>query len=198
MSTSKFDADIGVMATLGTVRAGLTVRNITEPDFSTADGRASDAETADTGRDLLCRRAGADCRRRPRPRARRRVARRGPATSRPARRPSSSSAWRVRSGFRFNTLGDEPGGRAPVYSLGTSVATYRSLLVDAQVTLGSRAGDRGGASPRGWCIDAGRRAQGLKASRARRQQPSTGVLTPSPGAQSPSPEPLTPGPPASR
>ena len=49
----------------------------------------------------------------------------------------------VRSGFRYNTLGDEPGGHAPVYSLGASVATYRQLLVDAQVTLGSRAGDRG-------------------------------------------------------
>ena len=49
----------------------------------------------------------------------------------------------VRSGFRFNTLGDEPGGSAPVYSLGATVVTFRSLLVDGQVTLGSRAGDRG-------------------------------------------------------
>ena len=141
-STSRFDADIGVMATLGTVRAGLTFRNLTEPDFSTAAGEALtlkrqtragiayvgvaglivaadlDVERADGSlgevRDLA---AGAEAQ------LLKRVA--------------------VRSGFRFNTLGDEPGGRAPVYSLGTSVATFRSLLVDAQVTLGSRAGDRG-------------------------------------------------------
>jgi hypothetical protein len=142
MSTNRFDADIGVMATLGTIRAGLTVRNVTEPDFSTATGEAVtlkrqtragisyvgvsglivaadlDVERADGSlgevRDLA---AGAEAK------LLRRVA--------------------VRSGFRFNTLGDEPGGRAPVYSLGASVATFRSLLVDAQVTLGSRAGDRG-------------------------------------------------------
>ena len=38
-STSKFDADIGIMASLGNVRAGLTVRNVTEPDFATAKRR---------------------------------------------------------------------------------------------------------------------------------------------------------------
>ena len=35
-STSKFDADIGVMASFGAVRAGVTVRNVTEPDFDDA------------------------------------------------------------------------------------------------------------------------------------------------------------------
>ena len=37
-STTKFDVDVGVMALLGSVRAGVTVRNLAEPDFSTADG----------------------------------------------------------------------------------------------------------------------------------------------------------------
>ncbi len=37
---SKFDADIGMMARLGKVRAGLTVRNVTEPDFASANGQA--------------------------------------------------------------------------------------------------------------------------------------------------------------
>ena len=37
VSTSKFGADIGMMASLGNVRAGLTVRNVTEPDFATAE-----------------------------------------------------------------------------------------------------------------------------------------------------------------
>ena len=40
VSTSQFGADIGMMASLGNVRAGLTVRNVTEPDFETASGDA--------------------------------------------------------------------------------------------------------------------------------------------------------------
>ena len=56
-STNKFDADIGVMASFGAVRAGVTVRNVTEPDFSTASGDAADAETPDAGGDVLRRRA---------------------------------------------------------------------------------------------------------------------------------------------
>jgi hypothetical protein len=49
----------------------------------------------------------------------------------------------VRSGFRFNTLSDQPGGRATVYSLGAGYAVFRSFVVDAHATLGSDAGNRG-------------------------------------------------------
>jgi hypothetical protein len=49
----------------------------------------------------------------------------------------------ARTGVRFNTLSDEPGGHAPVMSVGGTVATFRSLLIDGQVTFGSESGDRG-------------------------------------------------------
>ncbi len=81
-SSSTFDADIGVMASLGKVRAGLTVRNVTEPDFSTAKRRVRVAESSDARRDFLCRCAGRDRCRRLRPGARRRLARRGPGRRR--------------------------------------------------------------------------------------------------------------------
>lgn len=142
VSTNKFDADIGVMVSLGTVRAGLTVRNVTEPDFSTSSGEAvalkrqTRAGISYVGVPGLIVAADVDVERAAGSLGEVRDVAAG-AEARLLKRVS------VRSGFRFNTLGDEPGGRAPVYSLGGSVATFRSLLVDAQVTLGSRAGDRG-------------------------------------------------------
>jgi hypothetical protein len=144
-STSKFDADIGVMATLGTVRAGLTVRNVMEPDFSTATRdpvevltlkRQTRAGVAYVGVPGLIVAADVDVER----------AAGSLGEVRDLAAGTEAKLFRrvtVRSGFRYNTLGDEPGGHAPVYSLGGSVATFRQLLVDAQVTLGSRAGDRG-------------------------------------------------------
>lgn len=147
-STSKFDADIGVMASLGTVRAGLTVRNLMEPDFSTATRdpvavvtvltmkRQTRAGISFVGVPGLIVAADVDVERAAGSLGEVRDLAAG-AEAKLVRRVA------VRSGFRYNTLGDEPGGHAPVYSLGTSVATYRQLLLDAQVTLGSRAGDRG-------------------------------------------------------
>ena len=54
----------------------------------------------------------------------------------------------VRGGFRVNTLesglaGPNGTDRATVYTLGGSAITIRSLIVDAQVTLGSKSGDLG-------------------------------------------------------
>ena len=37
-STNKFDMDVGVMALVGKFRAGVTLRNLIEPDFTTASG----------------------------------------------------------------------------------------------------------------------------------------------------------------
>lgn len=141
-SSNKFDADIGVMASLGKVRAGLTVRNVTEPDFSTANSesvslnRQTRAGVSFVGVPGVIVAADFDLERAAGSLGEVRNVAAG-AEARIFRRVS------VRSGFRFNTLGNEPGGRAPVYSLGGSVTTFRSLMVDAQVTLGSRAGDRG-------------------------------------------------------
>jgi F plasmid transfer operon, TraF, protein len=142
MDTSKFDADIGVMASLGAIRAGLTVRNTTEPDFSTTSGavvtlrRQTRAGVSYVGVPGLIVATDVDIERATGSLGEVRDLAAG-AEARLIDRVS------VRSGFRFNTLGHEPGGHAPVYSLGASVAAYRQLLVDAQVTLGSRAGDRG-------------------------------------------------------
>ena len=141
-STSKFDADIGVMAAFGVVRAGLTVRNVTEPDFSTVGGdalqlkRQTRAGMSYVGVPRVIVAADVDLER---------VAGSLGDIRDVAAGAEAQILKRVslRSGFRFNTLGSEPGGHAPVYSLGGSVATFRSLLIDAQVTLGSRAGDRG-------------------------------------------------------
>jgi F plasmid transfer operon, TraF, protein len=140
--TSKFDADLGIMASFGAFRAGLTVRNTTEPDFSTGGGepvtlkRQTRAGFSYVGLPSLILATDVDVERAAGSLGDVRDVAAG-AEARLIRRVS------VRSGVRFNTLGDEPGGHAPVYSLGTSVAAYRQLLVDAQVTFGSRAGDRG-------------------------------------------------------
>jgi hypothetical protein len=142
VSASRFDADIGVMALLGNIRAGLTVRNVTEPDFATtgADAltlrRQTRAGLSYIGVPGLIVAADFDLERSAGSLGEVRDVAAG-VEAKLVKRVS------LRSGFRFNTLGDEPGGRATVYSLGGSVATFRSLLVDAQVTLGSRAGDRG-------------------------------------------------------
>jgi hypothetical protein len=142
LSTSKFDADVGVMAIFGVVRAGLAVRNVTEPDFSTVSGEAVEvkrqtrAGVSYVGVPGLILAADVDLERAAGSLGEVRDVAAG-AEAQLLKRVS------VRSGFRFNTLGSEPGGHAPVYSLGGSVATFRSLLVDAQVTLGSRSGDRG-------------------------------------------------------
>jgi F plasmid transfer operon, TraF, protein len=141
-STNKFDADIGVMGSFGKVRGGLTIRNIIEPDFSTTTGgvvtlkRQTRAGIAYLGVPGVIVAADVDLER----------AAGSLGEVQDLATGAEAQLFRrvaMRTGFRFNTLGDEPGGHAPVYSLGTTVSTYRSLLVDAQVTLGSRSGDRG-------------------------------------------------------
>jgi hypothetical protein len=141
-STNKFDGDAGVMLLFGGFRAGLTARNLAEPDFSTVDGglvtlkRQTRAGVSYTGIPDVVLAADVDLERNRGSLGEvRNLA--GGAEARILRR-----AW-FRGGFRFNTLSDEPGGHAPAYSVGGSVATFRSLLVDAQVTFGARESDRG-------------------------------------------------------
>jgi hypothetical protein len=141
-STNRFDADIGVMASFGTVRAGLTVRNASEPEFDTLDGdpielkRQTRAGIAYVGVPSLIVAADIDIERS--------VGSLGEVRNLAA--GAEARLWpraSFRTGFRFNTLSDQPGGRAHAYSLGASVVTYRSFVVDAHVTLGSEAADRG-------------------------------------------------------
>jgi hypothetical protein len=130
------------MVSFGALRTGLTVRNAREPDFATADGetielqRQTRAGLAYVGVPGLIVSADID------------IERADGALGEVRNLAAGAEAHIlrrafVRSGFRFNTLSDQPGGRAAVYSLGASVLTFRSLLIDGQVTLGSEAGDRG-------------------------------------------------------
>jgi F plasmid transfer operon, TraF, protein len=142
-ATNKFDADVGISAVLGTLRAGLTVRNLTSPTFDAAGGgpplelekqaRAGIGLTSPRGFlvaldfDLNSVR--------------------GPIGK--VREFAAGTEARVlprayaRAGFRMNTLGDEPGGHAPTFSVGGSYAALSSLWIDAQATVGSEAGSRG-------------------------------------------------------
>ena len=141
-ATTRVTADFGAMARLGTTRLGLTVRNITEPDFDTAQGgtieleRQSRAGIAYLGLTGIILAADVDLEKA-----------RGPLGD--VRNVAGGAELRLtpralaRAGLRFNTLSDQPGGRAPVGTIGGSFLTVRSIFVDGQVTVGSAAGDRG-------------------------------------------------------
>ena len=141
-STNKFDMDVGVMAVTGKFHAGVTLRNLIEPDFTTASGslltlkRQTRAGFSYVGVAGLIVAADIDVER----------ADGALGEIRDLATGVEAKLWprvTVRSGFRFNTIGDEPGGHAPVYSIGGTVATFRSLLIDGQYTFGSESGDRG-------------------------------------------------------
>lgn len=138
-----FDADIGIMAVAGAFRAGLTLRNVAEPEFETPDGaerlrleRQSRAGVAlaTAGGVLLA--ADVDLERVAGPLGDTRDLALG------AEARLLTKAF-VRGGFRFNTIGGQPDGRRPSGSVGGSYAVFGSLLVDGQLTMGSDAGARG-------------------------------------------------------
>jgi hypothetical protein len=133
-ASNRFDMDAGVLAAFGILRAGLTVRNLFEPEFESPGGGELRLERqARAGVSLLLTdrwRAAADFditstagsfgeTRNIAIGAEGRVARRAFA----------------RAGFRVNTAGD--GDFEPSASVGGSYAVMGSLLVDAQVTGGS-------------------------------------------------------------
>jgi hypothetical protein len=141
-ASTKFDADVGIMANFGSLRAGVTVRNVREPEFGIEGGgsielkRQSRAGVSYRGVSSLTLAADVDLERVVTPRRELRNLAIG-AEARLLPRAF------VRTGVHFNTLSEQPGGRAPVYSIGGSFAAFRSLLVDAYVTGGSEHGDRG-------------------------------------------------------
>jgi len=131
--SSKFDADVGVMATAGTFKAGITVRNLTRPGFQTRAGNAlltlprqARAGVAMTLLDGWAVAADLDLTR---------VS--GPAGF--VRNLAAGTEGRigrkafVRGGLRLNTAGS----RQPVVAAGASYALLGSVLIDAQVTGGS-------------------------------------------------------------
>lgn len=147
-ASNRFDVDLGIMATLGTLKAGVTVRNLTEPEFDTPGGdrlglerqiRAGVAVAVSDGwlvaadLDLL-------------------------KSTGPLGLPSRDFAVGaegklarraiVRAGSRLDTTSNGLGGRRASVSAGGSYAVTASFLVDAQVTGGSE------WAPRGWGIAA--------------------------------------------
>lgn len=137
--TSKFDADIGVMASSGLVKAGLTIRNVTQPEFAVPGGSAAlrlsrqvragiaivpiagwvvDADLDLTGT---------------------------PGTSGDVRNLALGTEGRVtrkafvRGGLRVNT-GDR---LRPAVATGASYLVGGSVFLDAQVTGGSPSANRG-------------------------------------------------------
>ena len=142
-SSNKFDVDLGVMANLGTIKAGLSVRNVTEPEFETP---------GDVSRLRLPRQFRAGVALTPAPGwvvAIDGDLNRTPGAYGDQRNMAVGGEARVlgrafvRSGFRFNTIGGLPGGHSPVVSVGGSYAVLSSLFVDGQVTTGSESGGKG-------------------------------------------------------
>jgi len=142
VASTKFDTDIGVLAQFSTLRVGVTARNLREAEFKTAGAnslelkRQTRAGMAYVGVDGLILSADIDLER--------------AAGSLGEVRNFAAGAEAhilprafVRGGLRFNTLSDQPGGHAAVFSVGGGFATFRSLIIDAHATLGSDTGDRG-------------------------------------------------------
>jgi hypothetical protein len=142
--STRFDADLGVMAAFGRLKAGLTVRNATGPSFKTPGGepltlerqaRAGVAVTPLAGWTVA---ADMDL-----------LENAGPsgasATGSASRRFAVGTEGRVhrkafvRTGFSANTTGDG----APAISAGASFAATGSVLLDVQVTGGSDKAQRG-------------------------------------------------------
>ncbi len=142
-ASNKFDADIGVSAVAGNLRAGLTLRNATSPRFDAAGGgdpvrlerqaRASVSLASPLGF-LVAVDADLNAARGPLGRVRELAA---------GTEVHLLPRAYVRAGLRINALGDEPGGHAPGVSVGASYAALSSLWIDGQATLGSEAAGRG-------------------------------------------------------
>lgn len=141
--STEFDADVGVMAVAGSLRAGLTVRNVREPEFETPGDeavlqlhrlvRAGVAYTLASG---ILLSADLDLRS-------------VPGTTGEVRNLAAGAETRVlrrlavRGGFRVNTRDNPLAGRTPVGTAGFSYAAMGSILLDGQVTLGGDESDRG-------------------------------------------------------
>jgi len=138
VGTTKFDADLGVIATGSLGRLGLSVRNLTEPEFAGPNGTSTTLERriragiainvsqkATAAADFDLTTAGT-------PRGDWREAALG-LEARPIKKAS------IRGGFRWNTAGTA----APIGTVGGSFAVYGSTFADAQLSFGSEDGDRG-------------------------------------------------------
>jgi len=133
---SRFDADVGVMASGSLGQIGLTIHHVAEPEFGSPDLRMERRIRAGVSvharQNLL-------------------IAGDMELTTVAARQGEwrdaavglenhlTQHAW-VRTGVHWNTTGPD---RAAVGSVGVSYAVYGSVLADAQYSFGSSTGDRG-------------------------------------------------------
>jgi hypothetical protein len=138
-ATTRFDADLGVMASVGKLKAGLTVRNATQPSFRTPDGERSlrlerqaraGVSLTPVGGWVIA--ADSDI-----------LETEGPQG--PSRRFAAGTEAPVyrkavlRGGFSLSTTGQ----RARAVSAGGSFAATASLFLDVQMTRGSDPTQRG-------------------------------------------------------
>lgn len=136
-STTKFDADVGVMTTGSFGQLGLSIRNLLQPAFKTSGGalrldrRVRAGVSIHAGQRTTVA-ADLDLTTATTPRGEWRDAAIG-VEAHPVR-----NAW-VRGGVHWNTAGRS----APIGSLGASYAVYGATMADAQVSFGSANGDRG-------------------------------------------------------
>ena len=141
-ASTHFDTDVGVMAALGGIRAGFTVRNLRQPEFEAEGGgparklkRQARAGVSATPLGVLLA-ADVDLTRTDGPfGAIRNVA--AGTELRIVRRAT------VRAGFRVNTIADAVHGRSRAAAFGGSFAVTGSAFIDAQLTRGSEAGSEG-------------------------------------------------------
>ena len=136
--TTRLDADLGLMLSGPLLKAGLTVRNLTSPEFATPDGgalrlgRQARAGIADAVVEGWVVDADLDLTRTQRPLG-------------AVREFAAGTEGRinrktfVRGGLRLNTAGNP----AAAVAGGASYMIVRSLLVDAQVTGGASRAERG-------------------------------------------------------
>lgn len=142
-ASNRFDADLGLMATFRSLKAGVTVRNLTEPGFETAGGarlgleRQVRAGLAVAPVDGWLLAADLDLLRTIGPQG---LESRDFALGAEGR---LANRVLVRAGARFDTTGDGPGGRRASVSAGGSYAVTASVLVDAHATMGSEWAGRG-------------------------------------------------------
>ena len=139
-SSTKFDADLGVMATGSLAKIGLSIRNLTSPSFDSPGGPIRIARRVRLGVAVNLRQnttvAGdVDLTKGATPTGDLRDVAFG-VESHVARK-----AW-LRSGVHFNAAGGDSGA-VPVMSVGESYSVYGSTLADAQATFGSKNGNRG-------------------------------------------------------
>lgn len=139
VTSNKFDADVGVMATGSLAQLGLSIRNLLQPEFKKPAGgvirldrRVRAGVSVHVRQDTTVA-ADLDLTAATTPRGDWREAALGVETH-PGR-----NAW-VRGGVHWNAAG-APG--APIGTLGASYAVYGGVTADAQISVGSSAGDRG-------------------------------------------------------